>query len=214
MSTFYGNYPISGSAAGGNPSVGANTTPAPAFSTEIGYIDGSGNLQGVSTTNPLPVNVTIESVTTSENLAQVNGATVNVGTGTSGAGTQRVAVASDSFPATQAVTQSTSPWVVSGTVSTHYPVNTNGSASNSTTVGSSSATSFSPPANAIGFVIEAESSNTVNLRYAIGTTATTTVGLLLEPGRDSGFMPAAATVTVIALTGSGQSVGIQWIMSS
>lgn len=39
-----------------------------------------------------------------ENLKQVNGVTVNVGTGAAGTGTQRVAVSSDSFPTSQAVT--------------------------------------------------------------------------------------------------------------
>lgn len=42
------------------------------------------------------VAATIGSVTTTENLAQVNGATVNVGVGASGTGTQRVAMSSDS----------------------------------------------------------------------------------------------------------------------
>jgi hypothetical protein len=41
-----------------------------------------------------------------QNTAQINGQTVQTGTGTAGTGTQRVAVSSDSFPATQAVTQS------------------------------------------------------------------------------------------------------------
>jgi hypothetical protein len=44
----------------------------------------------------LPVDVHVDSVTVSENLAEVNGSTVNVGLGTAGAGTQRVAVSSDS----------------------------------------------------------------------------------------------------------------------
>lgn len=80
-----------------NPSVGTNNTPAPSSSNEIGFIDGSGNLQGVSTTNPLPVDIHFDTVTVSENLAQVNGATVNVGTGADSTGTQRVAVSSTSI---------------------------------------------------------------------------------------------------------------------
>lgn len=36
-------------------STGPNGSPAPTSSTEIGFIDGSGNLQGVSPSNPLPV---------------------------------------------------------------------------------------------------------------------------------------------------------------
>jgi len=48
------------------------------------------------TAHKINVAATIGSVTASDNLAQVNGATVNVGVGASGTGTQRVAVASDS----------------------------------------------------------------------------------------------------------------------
>src|SRR5271157_1372055 len=92
-----------------NPSVGLNTQPAPTSSNEIGFIDGSGNLQGVSPTNPLPVTIASEVGDLNVNLAEVNGAAVNVGPGVSGTGTQRVAVSSDSsisvsnFPATQPV---------------------------------------------------------------------------------------------------------------
>lgn len=55
MSTFYVNYPPSGGGSSSNASVGLNGSPAPTSSTEIGFIDGSGNEQGVSPTNPLPV---------------------------------------------------------------------------------------------------------------------------------------------------------------
>src|SRR6185369_1074084 len=50
------------------------------------------------------------------NITQFGGTNISTGTGTGGAGIPRVTVSSDSFPATYAVTQSTSPWVVSGTV--------------------------------------------------------------------------------------------------
>ena len=102
---------------------------------------------------------------------------------------------------------------ISGTVSTTTAANSNAHVNNSTTV-TTTATTFTPPANAVGFVVEAESSNTVNLRYAAGTTATTTVGMLLEPGRDSGYIPSSATVTVCAVSSSGQAASIQWVMSS
>lgn len=54
MSTY--NWPGSVSS---NPSVGPNGSTAPIESTEIGFIDGSGNLQPVSAENPLPVDVTL-----------------------------------------------------------------------------------------------------------------------------------------------------------
>ena len=111
---FYAQYPAANSGST-NASVGTNGTTAPTSSTEVGFINGSGNLTPVSPSNPLPVNVTISSVTTTENLAQVNGATVNIGVGASGSGTQRVAVSSDSsisvsnFPATQPISATSLP---------------------------------------------------------------------------------------------------------
>jgi len=98
-------------------------------------------------------------------------------------------------------------------ISTTAAINTNGSVTNSTTVGTT-ATTFTAPTNAVGFVVEAESSNSVNLRYACGTTATTTVGMLLEPGRDSGYIPSKGAVTVCAVSSSAQAASIQWVLSS
>lgn len=93
------------------------------------------------------------------------------------------------------------------------PVNSNGSQTTITNLGTSSH-GFTPPTNAVGFILEAESGNTVNLRWAIVTVPTTTSGMLMEPGRDTGFIPCSGQVNVIAVSGSNQSVGIQWIMSS
>lgn len=50
---------INGTVTATNPSVGTNTSVAPISSTEIGIIDGSGNLQGVSSSNPVPVTGTV-----------------------------------------------------------------------------------------------------------------------------------------------------------
>jgi hypothetical protein len=295
MSNFYANYPSAGEAAGGNASVGPNGAPAPTSSTEIGFIDNSGNLEGVSASNPLPV--TIDGGLANPlnvNIADYGGVATSLGQKTS-ASSMPVVIASDqsavpisaaslplptgaatnaelvtinstlgspfqaggsiantSFIATQSSganlhvdvdnfpagvataanqtnvqsapgTPQTTAITVQGNASgvplpvsissTSSPINTNGSASNSTTVGSGSATSFSPPANAIGFILEADDTNTQNLRWAVGTTATASVGLLMEPGRDTGYMPVAATVSVIAVTGSAQAVGIQWVLT-
>lgn len=43
-----------GGSAGNNPSVGTNAAAAPTSSTQVGWRDGSGTLQPVSNTNPLP----------------------------------------------------------------------------------------------------------------------------------------------------------------
>jgi hypothetical protein len=312
---FFANYPTSGAAAGSNPSVGPNGFPAPVESTEIGFIDGSGNLQGVSAANPLPITIESEVGTLNVNISQYGGVattlgqkasassapvviasdqsavpasqsgvwninnvsgTVSLPTGASTSalqttgnstlssilsnqtnGTQVVSQSSganlhvnvDNFPGTQPISgtvtanQGTSPWVenvsqfggnlvvtgigasgagiprvtVSSDSSVHTvpQINTNGSVSNSTTVTNTSATTFTPPANAVGFVVESESSNTVNLRYACGTTATTSVGMLLEPGRDSGYIPSSGTVTVICATAAtNQAASIQWVLTS
>ena len=107
----------------------------------------------------------------------------------------------------------TQPVSIAAAVSTKAPVNTNGSMSTSTAVGSGAAVTLSVPANAVGFILEASSSNAQNIRWAVGTTPTTTSGLRLEPGRDTGYVPGAANVQVIAESGSSQEVQIQWILS-
>lgn len=65
--------PVTGSISATNPSVGVNGSPAPTSSTEVGFIDGSGNEVGVSAANPLPITGTISatnpSVGTNTNTA-------------------------------------------------------------------------------------------------------------------------------------------------
>lgn len=58
------------------------------------------------------------------------------------------------------------------------------------------------PATAVGFILEASSSNAANIRWAIGATATTSSGMRLEPGRDSGFVPVAASISIVAESGT------------
>lgn len=58
MATNYGTFSYPGSLSS-NPSIGTNGSVAPTSSTEIGFIDGSGNLQGASATNPLPVTAVV-----------------------------------------------------------------------------------------------------------------------------------------------------------
>jgi hypothetical protein len=107
----------------------------------------------------------------------------------------------------------TQPVSAASALPTKAPVNTNGSMSTSTVVGSSGTTTLTAPANAVGFVLEASSSNAQNIRWAIGTTPTTSSGLRLEPGRDTGYIPGAANILVIAESGSSQEVQVQWILS-
>jgi hypothetical protein len=78
------------------------------------------------------------------------------------------------------------------------------------TVDASTADSRSAPANARGFLLQASDSNAANLRWRIGATATTTVGQQLQPGRDTGFIPCASTISIISESGTNE-YQLQWI---
>lgn len=93
------------------------------------------------------------------------------------------------------------------------PTNTNGSIVNQALTGTT-AHSSAPPANAVGFIFEAPSTNSDNVRWCVGGTASTTVGMLSEPGRDSGFIPCAATISVCAVASTtANAYSIQWVLS-
>lgn len=98
-----------------------------------------------------------------------------------------------------------------GSGSLYNLINPTGTFVDNTSIGSSAAVTLTLPANAIGFILEASSSNTANIRWDSGSAATTTSGMRLEPGRDTGYVPLGASVSVIAETGSGQEVQIQWV---
>lgn len=112
--------------------------------------------------------------------------------------------------------QGTNPWVVGGTVTVANPgsssANRAGTVINQGVTGT--AVSFAPPSNSVGFILESVSPNTDNIRWAIGSVAGASVGTLYEPGRDTGFIPCAATISIISPSGTSQEVVIQWIQSS
>jgi hypothetical protein len=62
----------------------------------------------------------------------------------------------------------------------------------------------------IGFILMNLDTSTANIRWAVGRTASTTLGQQLQPGRDTGFVPIGANVSVIAESGT-QNIDIQWI---
>lgn len=64
-----GAIPITGSITATNPSVGTNNAAAPTSSTQIGTLDGSGNLQPASAANPVPVTGSFASGYTAEATA-------------------------------------------------------------------------------------------------------------------------------------------------
>jgi len=85
MALFVVYPPIPSGAAASNLSVGTNNTTAPGSSTEIAYVNGSGNLTPVSPTNPLPIT---EAAATDVNVTGSLGAlNATVPVATNGAGT-------------------------------------------------------------------------------------------------------------------------------
>ncbi len=97
------------------------------------------------------------------------------------------------------------------------PVNSNGSVSSNSVTTSES--SVAAPANAIGVIIEGESGNAGNIRWGISNSSSSilssTVGVLTEPGRDSGFVPvgAGAYVHLISVAAGTNNADIQWVLS-
>lgn len=130
-----------------------------------------------------------------------NGMLVNLGANND------VTVTSSALP-TGAATEATLSTVATNSGKT--PINTSGSFT-FTTANSSTATTFAKPANAVGFILQATDTNTVNIRWAIGYTPTSSQGMQLQPGRDTGFIPCGADVKVIAESDSPE-VSIQWVI--
>lgn len=107
----------------------------------------------------------------------------------------------------------TQPVSVAAAIPTKSPVNTVGTTVN-TALTATTASSAVAPALTVGFILEAASGNTDNIRWALGTTASTTVGLLLEPGRDTGFVPCNATISVCSTVSGTNVFSLIWIQSA
>lgn len=84
------------------------------------------------------------------------------------------------------------------------------SSASETTGNVSTVITLTAPSNAIGFILQAKDANTANMRWAMGATATTTAGQQLQPGRDTGYVPAGANVSIVAESGT-QEYEIQWV---
>jgi len=76
-----------------------------------------------------------------------------------------------------------------------------------------SAANLTAPAGAIGFILQSSSDNTTNMRWRIGGTASASNGNRLEPGRDTGYIPGAATISIITESSTAE-YQIQWITRS
>lgn len=114
--------------------------------------------------------------------------------GTYGAQTLRVVVASNQ-----------------PTIPVSAPVNAAGNSPGSSTV--STVATLTAPANTVGFVLMNLDTSTANIRYRIGAVATSSSGQQLQPGRDTGFIPCGANVSICAESGT-QNYDIQWILSA
>lgn len=71
------------------------------------------------------------------------------------------------------------------------------------------AQTFTAPANAMGFKIQAPSTNTENIAFSIGAVATITAGILMEPGRSEDF-ECGSDISVIATSSTAQRVSVLW----
>jgi hypothetical protein len=94
-------------------------------------------------------------------------------------------------------------------VPTKAAVNANGSGSAAASTVSTVIT-LTAPANAVGFILQNLDTSTANIRWAVGRTASTTLGQQLQPGRDTGFIPVGANVSLVAESGT-QNYDVQWV---
>jgi len=74
------------------------------------------------------------------------------------------------------------------------------------------AATVTAPANAVGFIVQNESSNANSIRFRVGGTASTSAGVLLEPGRDSGLVPIGANVSLCNTVSSTQDYSVLWVI--
>lgn len=88
--------------------------------------------------------------------------------------------------------------------------NNGGSLSQQALTGTTAST-ISVPANAVSCNIQAPSTNTDNVRISIGATASTTDGMLFEPGRSEMFDGAAAISACATVSGTNEVI-VQWVL--
>lgn len=80
----------------------------------------------------------------------------------------------------------------------------------------STVTNFSPPPSAIGFFIQTDSTNALNVRWRLGAAASLLVGHQLEPGRDTGLIPTASGLTLSFMPETANltlSIQLTWFTS-
>ena len=125
-------------------------------------------------------------------IADVASMPISYAAGNTDASTQRVVIATDQA----AIPVTMSPGVNTGS----FDQITNLVAT---------AQTFTAPANAIGFKIQAPSTNTENIAFSVGSVATITAGILMEPGRSEDF-DTGSNISVIATSATPQTVTVIW----
>lgn len=158
----------------------------------------------------VPVSLTSTTITgtSDENIKQVNGATVNVGTGTAGSGTQRVSVSSDSFPTTQAISAASLPLPTGASTAANQSTGNSSLSSIDTklsgtimvddtgptalvafvTAVTTAGTRVQLASNAIeGAVLQAPSTNTGIIYVGASNVSSTVYGAELQPGQATGL---------------------------
>lgn len=171
------------------PTGAATETTLSAINTKTPALVG-GSVPAVLTTGAAVIGSLVANQ--SVNTSQINGVTPLMGNGVTGTGSQRVTIASDNTPF----------GVIASSV-----INTGTFAQITNLV--ATAQTFTAPANAVGFKIQAPSTNTENISFSIGATATITAGILMEPGRSEDF-DTGSNISVIATSAAAQTVTVIW----
>jgi hypothetical protein len=212
----------------------ATATNQTTGNTSLSSIDGKTPALGQAlAASSVPVVLTAAQVTT---LTPLTSVTVTQGTGTNlhtvvdsgtvtaNAGTGTFAVSAASLPlptgaatsSNQTTAQTSLTSIATNTGKT--PTNANASLSARQTV-TGTETNLSAPSNTVGVILECESVNADNLRWGFSNAGTailsSTLGVLCEPGRDSGYLPlGAGTVLHMISTGAGSDfLDVQWVLA-
>lgn len=232
--------PISGTVTANNSSVAATGAAVPADATYVAANQAGNLVGLTRTANGLDVDVKASvlptGAATEASLASVDGKLpATLGQKTM-ANSMAVVISSDqssvpvdatTIKATAAAAiPSTGAFVLGSDGTNARPIKTNASGelvvavttstpSTSTmvldTVDASTADANTAPANCRGFILLADADNTADLRIRYdGTAPTSSVGMQLEPGRDTGYVPGCPNIRVISESGTN-AYQIAWL---
>jgi hypothetical protein len=196
-----------GGGSSSNASVGLTGTTAPTSATELGVIDLSGNLQGVSASNPLPVSEALIGQTAESTAAWTSATAQNTTLAINVVGYSTVAI---TLQQGSTITQGAITFEVSDTAlgTNWYPVSV--VSTNGNIVGNGynlvASTNIAFQMNVAGFV-----QFRIRLNLAIGGTATVNVGVTAQASaaewKQFIFNTISTPVFTELLDGSGNIIG-------